>query len=296
MDNKNKEYTNYLKNEDFEKDAKVGYMGYPIRIKELYGYIYRGDMHKNIVLSLEPKFYGSLESSSEYMTGNDNFMKRYTTMKKLTILDLTSVDNNHKNVLDFFENEFVSNERDKDSIEKIIMVYLLQLCYGIIINGVLNMFNLPYTTYINYFRENGISDDNIKVAMIVGKMYETNKDLIPSRFGVRPFDKLLVKLLKKYLLRFKIDGILYVEKVSKDNKNLVCNQLNQLYGSTTCAPTEICIFNPHLDLGAVQIWKLENGKFIKIKHHFKRNIKKNYKRMSIYDLYKTSILNKKKKN
>jgi len=281
-------YINYLTDDEFSKGFNTEFNNYTIRTKKIYGYIYRGDIHKNIVLGKEPKFYGSFKSSNEYLVLNENnYIKRYTTIKELTLLDVSNIDNNHENLLNFFEKEFIKLNSE-NYIEKIVMIYLLQLCYGIILNNKIKSYDLKYSVFIDYFKKNGITDDNIKTSFIVSKMYENDKTILPSRFGLRPFDKLLVKLLKKYLYSFKIDGILYIKNEKIDDKNLLCNKFSE----TLCAPTEICIFHPNLDLGGIEIWKVVNGKLIKIKHNFKRNIKKYYKKMSVYDLYRESIKNK----
>lgn len=296
------EYENYKDDDTLIKNIQVGHMGYKLRIKKMYGYVYRGDVHQNIVLSLDPKFYGSLESASKYMTGNNNFMKRYTTMKKLNILDFSNVDDNFTNLLDFFENEFVkestestdSNSSNPNNlVEMKIMVYLVQLCYGIIIDKKIRKYGMDDDTILKYLKYRGISDGNVSVSEIIDVIYTKYPTIELSRFGVRQFDKLVVKLLRKYLKKFNIDGVLYIEPSNPNKENLLCTKVNILYGSTTCPPSEVCIFNPHTDLGAVEIWKMKDNKLIYLKHYFKRNIRNRYKKLSLYDLYRISLLNKK---
>ena len=289
------EYINYLKNDNFEEDVTVGYMSYDLRIKKLYGYIYRGDTHKNLVLSTDPKFYGSLESSSDYIIGNNNYMKRYTTMRALNILDLSNINDNFINVMKFFEDKFVTTETNNISIEKKIMVFLVQLCFGIILNNDLKLYDVSDENLKKYLINRGISEIDVQIALMIKDIYKNYPDTIPSRFGIRKFDKLVVKLLRTYLKDFNIDGVMYVEQITKDVDKLLCVRFNKILqsDSTMCPPTEICIFNPHLDLGGVEIWIVKNGRMKKIEHNFKKFIKHKYKKLSLYDLYNISLLNKK---
>lgn len=353
MSNKNNmDYVNYLKNKDFESNIEVNYMNYNLRVKKIYGHLYRGDIHKNIVLSTKPKFYGSLESSSEYVGTENNVIKRYTTMKQLNILDLSNTENNFINIMNFFENEFVvpdielktkleknfitlqntktiktikttstvetvepnePNENRENDLhmaeknitklnniitEKKIMLFLLQLCFGIILNNDLKLYDLPHEKLEKYLLAHGIKNTDIEMSLMIKKIYEKYPDTIPSRFGVRKFDKLLAKLLKIYLKPFNIDGVMYIEQHNDNKEKLLCSRFNKLLNSesTMCPPTEICVFNPHIDLGGVKMWVIKNGKMHKIENNFKRHIKQKYKKMSMYDLYKISLLNKKSFN
>jgi hypothetical protein len=174
-----------------------------------------------------------------------------------------------------------------------MMMYLVQLCYGIIIDKKIRKYGMDEDTILKYLKHRGISDGNVNVSEIIDVIYTKYPIIELSRFGVRQFDKLVVKLLRKYLQKFNIDGILYIEPSNPNKENLLCTKVNILYGSTTCPPSEVCIFNPHTDLGAVEIWKMKDNKLIHLKHYFKRNIRNRYKKLSLYNLYRISLLNKK---
>ena len=290
-------YENYKTDADFEKNIYVGHTGYPLRIKKLFGYIYRGDHHPEIFYSTNPKFYGSSVSASDYTSKNDeklgekNYMKRFTTMRKLNIVDFSNVNNNFTNILSFLEKVFVKNETNDVSTEKKMMVLLLQICYGIILDNTVKTYGLEKDIIIKYLQNKGISDTNIAILFLIINAYTKHPNIISSRCGIRPLDKLVVKLAKKYLQEYKIDGILYVNNNTTDNdkKLLLCNILSLYYsGGTMCPPTEVCIFNPQHNLGAMEVWEKNNGNFIYMERNFKRNIKKKYKKMSTYDFYKLS--------
>lgn len=294
------EYKNFLTNKDLEENIEVHHDLHNLRIKKLFGYIYRGDLHNNFVLSIDPKFYGSLESASEYLLTEGNIMKRYTTIRQLNILDLSDVDNNFSNIMKFFENEFIyvsseENKIEKNLLEKKIMVILLQICFGIMIDNKLRMYNTNHEEITKYLNDKKISDSDIKLLFFVEKIFSKQSDVqtdtIGSRFGMRIFDKLLMKLLKCHLTKYKIDGVLYIEKQNIDKSKTLCNRFNKLLklSASMCPPSEICIFNPSIVLGGIQMWIIKNNKMVRIKHKFKKSIRRKYKRMSTYDLYLESL-------
>lgn len=286
------EYKDYLKDENLN-DVAIEYKPYNLRINKLYGYIYRGDTHKNIVMSSEPRFYGSLESSVEYLLKDGDIMKRYTTMKKLTILDLSNIDNNFKNIMRFFEEKFISEksnryETEEIILEKKIMVILLQVCFGIILNHKLNLYGIEKSQLVNYFDQKGIDRTDAEVVFFIKEIFSMENSTVPSRLSVRTYDKLLMKLLRKYLKKYNIDGIMYIEPIVDDSNKLLCVRFNKFLKSNAsmCTPTEVCIFEPSKNLGAIKMWELKKNELIEIKHSFKRHIKKKYNKMSIYNLYR----------
>lgn len=294
------EHKNFLTNKNLEEDIVKRQDMYNLRIKKLFGYIYRGDLHKNIVLSINPKFYGSLESASEYLLKEGNIMKRYTTIRQLNILDLSNIDDNFQNIIKFFEDEFIyanteGNRSDAELLEKKIMMILLQICFGVMINNKLRMYDTNHDEIKNYLNSRDIADSDIEILFFIEQIFSEQSDkptnTVGSRFGVRIFDSLLMKLLRNHLAKYKIDGVLYIEKQNIDKSKTLCDKFGKLLNSlaTMCPPSEICIFNPSIVLGGVQMWKIVNNKMVKINHKFKKSMRRKYKRMSMYDLYMESL-------
>lgn len=286
---------------DYQLDDEINndYMDYGITTCVINGFIYRGDDHKNIVLSSSPKFYGTYKSALIY-TNDGDYFKRYTTMGSLRLLKLYNDNKNTISVLKFFNDVVLKNSTNKTDI-KIAMI-LLQVLFGMI-NGSLDKFDLDDNKITTFLKSNGISDPTIILLIkIVNDLESPNTTTIPSRCSMRPLDKLLMKLLKKHLQPYSIDGTYYFQLPSyeqiKDLPELLCNKVNKNYEhGTTCVPSEICIFTPSTSLGGIIFWKKINGQLKRIFFHkkFKGYIEKNYNRLSTMDLYLLSKLYENKK-
>ena len=61
-------YINYLTDDEFSKGFNTEFNNYTIRTKKIYGYIYRGDIHKNIVLGKE---YNGVAEIKEGLSESD---------------------------------------------------------------------------------------------------------------------------------------------------------------------------------------------------------------------------------
>lgn len=288
--------TDYRYDYQLDDEINKNFLELGITTCLINGYVYRGDNHKNVVLSGSPKFYGTYTSASQYVEENDYF-KRYSTMKTLRLLKLTNDKNNCKAVLNFFINVILENETKKTDTK--IAIILLQVLFGII-EEKLNKFDLTNDVITKYFLANGIDDKTIKLLLIIiDDLKSSNTETIPSRCSMRPLDKFLMKTLKKLLVEYEIDGTYYFQLPSyneiKDLPNLLCNKVNSSYEfGSTCVPSEICIFNPSVSLGGVIFWKKVEGKLKRVRFYknFKGYVKKNYSRLSIMDFYLLSKLYK----
>lgn len=279
----------YRHNSDLKDNLDSNYLGKMIRVKKIKGYIYRGDTHTNLVVSLKPKFYGTYESATEYIK-NGNYLKRYTTIKELTLLDISN-DNNIENTINFFKNL----KYDENELIIKMSIIMLQILFGQIeINTKVDKMGLTDDLISDYFLKNNISNENIKIFLKIINDVIVKDNISPSRCSIRSLDQLLMMNLKILLSSFKIDGIFYVYKMKYNNKTSLCRIVNKYYNGNTCVPSEICIFNPSEVLGGVIIWKKINDNYITIsrQNKYSRYIKKNYNRLSLNDLL--SITNTKK--
>lgn len=297
--------TDYKYDYQLDDDINKNYMNYGITTCLVNGYIYRGDDHKNIVLSGSPKFYGTHNSASLYVK-NDEYLKRYSTVKSLRLLKLTNDATNTKSILNFFTNVVLQKETRKTDIK--ISIILIQILFGIV-DKKLEKMDLSSDIISTYLKSNGISDTIVELFIkVVEDLENENSMTIPSRCSIRPLDKLLMKLLKKYLEEYEIDGTYYFPSDSyqdpkiKESPDLLCNKIDNNCENcgSTCVPSEICIFNPSVSLGGVIIWKKVDGMLRRAFFHkkFKGYIRKNYDKLSIMDIYLLSKLyqNKKKFN
>jgi len=276
--------TNYKYNSLLNKDEKTEYFGQHIITKIIDGYIYRGDEHTTLVLSKSPKFYGTKESAMEYIV-NGNYLKRYKTMKKLTLLNI-SAGNNVKNIIDFFMNFLLKHQKlQKMLLDVKISFIIIQALFGIVENNRIHKLDLNDNDITNYFKTKKISDVTTKLFLKI--INHIIKKTVPSRCSIRSIDKLLMNNLMNILLFMKIDGVYYINTAT--GGNLLCKEVNKYYKKNveSCVPTEICIFNPGNNLGGVVMWKKTNSGlvFIDKVNKYNKYIKNNYNRLSLSDLH-----------
>lgn len=265
------------------------------------GYIYRGDSHKNIVLSSSPKFYGTYNSASKYVE-EGHYFKRYSTVRTLRLLKLTNDKINSKNILNFFINIILKKDTLTNNLDVKIGIILLQVLFGII-DISLNKLDLTDSIIKKYLVDNKIDNNLIELLLKIIKDLESkNTNTIPSRCSMRSLDKLLMKILKEILIEYEIDGTYYFQLPSyndiKNLPNLLCNKVNNSYEfGSTCVPSEICIFSPGTSLGGVIFWKKINGKLSRVKFYkkFKRYIRNKYNKLSLVDIYMLTKLYKSQK-
>lgn len=274
-----------LKDSDLDNNIDNNYLGKNLRVKKIMGYIYRGDTHDAQVLSLNPKFYGSRESAEKYTRVNE-YLKRYTTMKELTLLDLSNTKENISNIIAFFNNIIKTH----GTINNKMSLLLLQMLFGLVHNVFIHT-DLTKDEIKDYLEQREISRGNmIYFFEIKNKLLASGSPLIPSRCSIRPFDQILMINLKNILKPFNIDGIFYLNKDNYDDKNNLCRKLTKYYNANLCVPSEICVFNPADNLGGVIFWKRTKTGFVNIKKHekYKKQIRDGYHGMSLAKLYSMS--------
>ena len=284
-------FTDYKENLDLTRDIENKYLDQIIRIKRINGYIYRGDTHRSNVLSLIPRFYGTKESASKYIH-NGEYLKRYTTMRELILLNISNDDDTvNKHILIFFKN--LITEMPQFDLDIKMCIILLQICFGLI-SGAYDNMGLSVREVSEYFLKDGIDFSDIRIFFeFIHSMLKG--EAIPSRCSIKVFDKLLMRTLKKILKPLKIDGIFYIQPEKDINeKKLLCETANKYYKENTCVPTEIVIFDSANDLGGVEFWKKTKHSFVYIskKDNYNKHIKNNYSRLSLNDLYTLSKKNK----
>lgn len=266
------------------------------------GYIYRGDNHKNFVLTNSPKFYGTYETSLMY-TPDGDYLKRYTTLKSLRLLNLSNDNKNTTTILKFLKETVLMNTTDNDSIMKIKMtIILVQVLFGMIVYT-LDKMQLSDEDISDFLEKQKISGLTTALFLkVVNDLQSKYSSTIPSRCSMRPLDKLLMKLFREILVQYEIDGTFYVQgpefEKQKKIENLLCNKVDKNYEyGTTCVPSEICIFNPDSVLGSIKFWKKVDGQLIKvnIKKKLKSYVKHNYNTLSTIDIYLLSKLYQNKK-
>lgn len=292
--------TDYKYDYQLNENMNNNYLDQKVKTNIISGYIYRGDSHRNIVLVNSPRFYGTYTSASMYVE-EDHYLKRYTTMKNLRLLNLSNDDKDDvRNLLKFFTTFVLDKSPNK--VDVAIIIVLLQVLFGLI-DGKLNKVSLSDKAITDFLVKHKIENLTIELFIkIVDDLASGDTDTIPSRCSIRPLDKLLMVLMRDTLTPYDIDGTFYFQKSVYDTKlkspNLLCNKVDENYdGGTTCVPSEICIFNPSESLGGVIFWKKLSGRFRRAFAHkkYKGYIKKNYDRLSIMDLYLLSKLYKNKK-
>lgn len=285
-------YTDYISNDQLLGDEENTYLGYNIKTKIIYGYIYRGDLHDNIMLSSKPKFYGPRQSAEKYIA-ESTFLKRYTTVKKIRLLNFSNHfgDTQNENILNFFRNYVLKNTKPSEIVDVKIIIIMMQALFGIVVNGEIDTQNLSNNDIISYLKKNNFIEFHVNLFMKIINVII--KQSIPSRCSVRQFDKFFMIKLRNVLIPFEIEGIYYVKNKKLPNvvghiEKELCSFVNNEYIKkvNTCVPTEMCIFYPKKVLGGVKIWKRTGKKFIefKIKKKFNKYIRKNYNRLSIDDL------------
>jgi len=295
-ENKMNNLMDYKNNNDLIENMEEKYNDYKIRIKRINGYIYRGDYHMNNVLSLIPRFYGTKESASKYIL-KGSYLKRYTTMRELILLNMSNDnENTNKDMIIFFKN--MAKQYLEFSLDIKIASILSQICFGLV-SKVFDMMELSLKDVSEYLMKNTI--EFTEVRMFFELVYSLLKrESVPSRCSIRIFDKLLMKILSKILKPLKIDGIFYVQPrdLSPDGPKKLCEIANKYFKENTCVPTEIVIFDSSNNLGAVEFWKKTNNNLIYIpkKDKYNRHVKANYGKMSINDLYTLSNMYKNNKN
>lgn len=291
--------TNYEYDYQLDDNINENFMELGITTCLINGFIYRGDNHNNIVLSYSPKFYGTYNSALKYVEENEYF-KRYSTIKTLRLLKITNDEKNSKKILNFFINTLLEKETDKIQIK--IAIVLLQVLFGVVLKKI-NTLDLTENLIKQYLLSQNINNKIIDLFLkIVEDLGSNQSDTIPSRCSIRQLDKLFMKILKNILYKYNIDGTYYFQLPSyndiKNSPNLLCNKVNDSYESgSTCVPSEICVFNPGFHLGGVKFWKKINGRLKRIRFYkrFRKNIKKNYNKLSLNDLHLlTKIHNKKR--
>lgn len=284
----------YINDDDLLNDIDDNYMGLNISVKKVYGYIYRGDTHKYLTVPREPRYFGTRRSAIAYVRDNE-YIKRYTTVKKIKLLNLSSNEKNNVRILNFFK-QILNKESQYYTKEDVkICLILMQIFFGILIDNLskLDLFDMEINDIFAYFAKYDIPEGKLLREIFTNK--EKYSHILPSRASVAIYDKLFAKKMNMILKQYHIDGFFIVQKpITKDH---MCQFLEiGYYDGNLCVPTEICIFNPAEVIGAAKIWHLQDGKFVlysdKVINRFNKFVKRNYKRLSLKDLYNISLKNK----
>lgn len=243
---------------DLTADNIDEYNGYNIRIKKLNGYIYRGDYHKNIVLPVIPRFYGTEESAAKYMHNNE-YLKKYSTSRELILINLTndSTENN-KTTIAFFRQ--LLKEFPKDELRIKMTIIMLQLFFGIMYEA-FDDCGLSESIIKHYLKQRHVELGNISVFFVIVKLLKQQK-IIPSRCSIKIFDEILMNNLKQILSRINIDGVFFVAIPHTTKEVRSCLLANFYFRRETCVPTEIIIFEPIKNFNKVEIWKWTKKGFV----------------------------------
>lgn len=266
----------------------------------LTDYIYRADTHPNDVLRKFPAYFGSFVSALEYFK-KESYMKKYKTKKELKIILLDGTPNNVILLQNMYKNRINNINNTKIKLEYI----LIQTLYGMILDKFKNidLCDMSYNDiYDNLLLEckkisvktkEPVLESEIELFIDILIIYSIRNDAIPSRMSVRYLDRILMHLMNE-TFESKYDGIYYNRLEIDENTNIkseslkigendLCYLVNkEIYKMDrkdySCAPSEICIWNPKKNLDLVEMVKNKDGKKILINLNHHKNIKKYMKK------------------
>ena len=266
----------------------------------LTDYIYRADTHPNDVLRKFPAYFGSFVSALEYFK-KESYMKKYKTKKELKIILLDGTPNNVILLQNMYKNRINNINNTKIKLEYI----LIQPVYGMILDKFKNidLCDMSYNDiYDNLLLEckkisvktkEPVLESEIELFIDILIIYSIRNDAIPSRMSVRYLDRILMHLMNE-TFESKYDGIYYNRLEIDENMNIkseslkigendLCYLVNkEIYKMDrkdySCAPSEICIWNPKKNLDLVEMVKNKDGKNILINLNHHKNIKKYMKK------------------
>jgi hypothetical protein len=262
---------NYNNNNDILTNVNNEHSNLKISTILLNGYIYRADSHANPIALSVPKFFGTYESAIEYLNNGD-FLKKYSTMGAIRILNLScTTAKSKKNLRKFFKRTLIKKlAKYYKTISKVELIQMIKFTYVLlqlffcIGNNVLDLDGIQINDLYEYADVNKISKSNIDILKYIVDMYDKVDHV---RMSIRPFDKLIANNLFYLLSPLGLKGFTII--VQNDNgrmyDNTICNKLNTIYSGNTCVPTEICIFNPKESLVLMNIHKKVSNKLVKIK-------------------------------
>jgi hypothetical protein len=243
--------------------------GNDLEVVYINGILYRADKHDASLMRRKPAYFGDYESAVRYMQ-DGSYLKYYRTRRSLKLLSLNNTYENILRIRNFFINYLA--KRNKSDIVKIYITFiLLQITYGLVIDSMKNLetFNLDIEFIGNYLRDVYHIDKYVILDILRIITQYTNESILPSRFSLRPIDKLLMGNLKQLLLEFNFDGIWFFSENVLEGNDTLCRTVNRELFSMdtdklTCVPSEIGIFEPIETLYFYKIFKQESGKYIEV--------------------------------
>ena len=245
-----------------------------LKIFNMNNLIFRGDKHNNLVISAEPKFYGTLSSAFNYASP---YLKIYQPTRILKLLSLNFTATNVVRIHNMFQ-ELINFFTTTDQLPHVEILKILFIClqinFGLIVPP--SGHSTPYFYAINkmgYTNEDirnailyncksknaSIFVYNLLIACDENKQIALNannilpRQLIGSRMSIREMDQWIMSQLKVYLHPiFRIDGIIYDDSNMFQKLPFVCKYANSIYHGETCVPTEIAIFTPRDSLRFIE--------------------------------------------
>jgi hypothetical protein len=277
-------------------------------IISLNGYIYRADKHSNYMLRKFPAYFGSLNSALEYFE-KEFYMKKYKTKKELKIILLDGTQNNIRLLQNMYKNminrEKTYNINNINNTNIRLEYILIQVLYGMILDKFNKIdlcdmsFNEIYDNLLLLCKKISVKTkepvliSEINIFIYILATYSIQDEIKPSRMSVRYLDRILMHLMNE-TFESKYDGIYYNRLEIDENTNIkseslkigendLCYLVNkEIYKMDrkdySCAPSEICIWNPKKNLDLVEMLKNKDGKNILINLNHHKNIKKYMKK------------------
>jgi hypothetical protein len=262
---------------------------YTLNIVNLYGYIYRADVHQigytidNIFDTINNKnindsnaFFGDRQSAIKYLYDN-NYLKKYITKKPIKLISLNNSIENINLIKDFFKNYLMNLSVYKDDLIIKVTYILLQISYGLIDGDVSNidLCDLSIDTITNYLKNaqnqrknKAVNDRTINLFKKIVTEFSKEKPM-SSRISIAELDAVSMTFLSKILKPYDINGIWSYTDKSTYTDNTICMVVNKLHyesdsTSISCVPSDMCIFNPIYLIKLIDIKQRRGNELIDI--------------------------------